>query len=365
MHPLLLPWEFSVGTLSVLAYVTAVVIAAVAAWVVYTRGDDSQMGTYGWPLVTLVGGSALLCWLVAKELIPELKPQPLPLHTYGLMIAVGFVSGLHLAGREAERSGFLKKDQIYDVAFYILLAAMVGSRVLFIIVNWTGPDGYGAHPDRILKFWTGGLVFFGGLIGATLMSVWYARKHKLDFKVLADIVIPVVALGHFFGRMGCIAAGCCWGKVCADPGFVLGAKYPPGALAYSDMIKQEAHRAFIVEHGHTPAVHPTQLYEGVGELLIFFLLTWYRPKKRFHGQILAMYMICYSLLRLTIETFRGDWGRGMLFKFPAENPVILSTSQLIGVAILIGGVVLFLRWRPKELPGVDGEGPAEPAAAAA
>lgn len=350
MHPLLLPWILSADVLSVLAYVLAAVAAGVAAWMMYQRGDDTPMGTYGWPAIAFVGTAAAGAWIVHNKVLP-LEAQALPLHTYGLMIALGFISAIHLTGREAERTGFAKKEQIFDFAFHALIWSMVGSRVLFILVNWDGPNGYRAHPENILKIWTGGLVFFGGFIGATLASVVWAKRNQVDFRQLADVVIPTVALGHFFGRMGCIAAGCCWGKVCVDPGFPLGIEFPPGALAYSDMAKRGGEAsAWIAEHGHTQPLHPTQLYEGGGELILFLLLTWYRPRKRFHGQILAMWLMAYSVLRLSIETFRGDWGRGMLLKIPEADPVLLSTSQTIGIGLFLLGLTLFFVWRPKAQP---------------
>ncbi len=347
MHPLLLPWSLSADVLAVLAYVLAVVAAGVAAWMIYQRGDESPMGRFGWPAITFAGAAALGAWIVHNKVLP-LEAQPLPLHTYGLMIALGFIAAIHLSGREAERTGFAKKEQIFDLAFNILIWSMVGSRVLFIIVNWDGPTGYRAHPENILKIWTGGLVFFGGFIGATIASFVWARRHKVAFPELADIVIPTLALGHFFGRMGCIAAGCCWGKVCHDPGFLLGIQYPPGALAHSDMARRGGEAsAYIAEHGVTQALHPTQVYEGGGELILFLLLTWYRPRKKFHGQILAMWLMAYSVLRLSIETFRGDWGRGMLLRIPEADPVLLSTSQTIASGLFLLGLTLFFVWRNK------------------
>ncbi len=385
MHPLLFPWTLSPEILAVLAYVAAGLVALAVARMVYNRGN----GAKGGPIAAGVFAFALAAWFVSTK--TPFAAQPLPLHTYGLMIALGFLFGIHLAARAAEKYasvngtaffqpdspvlrkalrekgdtkaivGKAAKEHLLDLAFWILAGALVGARVLFIVVNWGGPDGYGANPGRIFDITSGGLVFYGGFIGATAVSIWYARKHGVNFRALADIVIPVVALGHFFGRMGCMAAGCCWGKVCETANYLFGVEFPPGALAYGSMARDPEWASFVVEHGHTPALHPTQMYEGLGELALFAILLLVRKNKRFHGQILAMWLVMYAVLRLSIETFRGDWGRGMLLRWPEVDPVLLSTSQIVGVCMLVLGSVLFFVWKPKSQAGVST--PAAPAAA--
>lgn len=386
MLPLVFPWTLSSPVLAALAYVAAALAAVIVGRMVFNRGN----GSWGGPIAA--GAFTFLAGVYFVSTKTPFEPQPLPLHTYGLMIALGFVFGIQLAARAAEKYatvdgtaffvpgapalrqaarekgdahalvGRLARERLLDLAFWILAGAMVGARVLFIVVNWTGPDGYGANPIRILQVWNGGLVFYGGFIGATVASIWYARKHGVNFRALADIIIPVVALGHFFGRMGCMAAGCCWGKVCENANFLLGAKFPPGALAFGEMARSTEWGAFIAEHGHTPALHPTQLYEGLGELTLFAILLLVRKNKRFHGQILAMWLMLYAVLRLSIETFRGDWGRGMLLRWPDVDPLLLSTSQIVGVCMLTLGTVLFFVWKPKKAgPTIDA--PVAPVAA--
>jgi len=385
MLPLLFPWTLPSSVLAALAYAAAALAGLIVGRMVRNRGN----GTWGGPIAAGVFTFLVGAYVVSTK--TPFEPQPLPLHTYGLMIAMGFLFAISLSARAAEKYatvdgtayflpgapalrqaarekgdthalvGKLAKESLLDLAFWILAGALVGARVLFIVVNWGGPDGYGANPGRIFAVWTGGLVFYGGFIGATLTSVWYARKHGVNFRALADIVIPTLALGHFFGRMGCMAAGCCWGKVCENAAFFLGAKFPAGALAYSEMSRSAEWGAFVAEHGHTPALHPTQLYEGLGELAIFAILLLLRKNKRFHGQILALWLMIYAVLRLSIETFRGDWGRGMLLRWPDVDPVLLSTSQIVGVAMLALGVVLYFAWKPRSRPTIDA--PVAPVAA--
>jgi phosphatidylglycerol:prolipoprotein diacylglycerol transferase len=258
------------------------------------------------------------------------------LHTYGLMIALGFLIGMQLGVREARRVDLSEKrdfDQfILDLTFWILVAAIVGSRVLFIIVEWD--QRYANDPLKIFKIWEGGLVFYGGFIGAVAFSVFYCWKKGRNFFQVADILIPSVALGHFFGRLGCLAAGCCWG-VEVDPSFPLAVQFPDGSLVHSTM-----ERHGVIPHGEafTPHLHPVQLYESAGELAIFFLLLTVRAYKRFHGQVLLVYLFVYPILRTNLEFIRGDKARGEY----AIGDLMVSTSQIISVLIAAIALVLLV-----------------------
>ena len=243
----------------------------------------------------------------------------LPLHTYGVMIASAFVVGIYLAQREARRQG-LDPERVADLSFWILVAALVGSRVYYIFVNWGdyfGPNawvvtGIGRIP-RLLAVWEGGLVFYGGFIAAALTAFWYLRRNRMPFLPYADTLIPSVAFGHFLGRIGCFSAGCCWGGTC-DPSLPWAARFPPDSLAYQSFAAREGGARFL-DHVHltTLPLHPTQLYESLGELLLFAVLVLVvRPRKRFHGQVLATWLMAYAVLRTVVEAFRGDIERGVV-----------------------------------------------------
>lgn len=257
------------------------------------------------------------------------------IHTYGLMIATGFLVGMQLGVRQARRVDLSPKrnfDQfILDLTFWILIVAMIGSRILFIIVEWD--KGYAQDPIKIFRFWEGGLVFYGGFIASVLFSYIYSKSKKRDFFQVSDILIPSVALGHFFGRIGCFAAGCCWG-VAADPDFALAVQFPSGSLAHNSL---KAAEVIAYNAPYTNHVHPVQLYESFGELSIFFILLAVRPRKRFHGQVLLTYLFLYPILRTTLEFFRGDVARG-------ENVLgtPLSTSQFISVGIATCAVMIMV-----------------------
>jgi len=243
----------------------------------------------------------------------------LPVHTYGLMIAAGFIVGSSLAQREARRQG-LDAERVGDLAFVILVAALLGSRLYFVAVNYNDYFGenafvvlHGMRLPRLLAVWEGGLVFYGGFIGATLAAGWYMHRHAMRFLPYADALIPSVALGHFFGRLGCFGAGCCWGAV-SHAHLPWLTKFPPTSLAYQSFVERaNAAELLAPDRLTTLPVHPTQLYESLGELVLFAMLTLFvKPAKRFHGQVLAAWLVGYAVLRTAVELFRGDVERGVV-----------------------------------------------------
>jgi phosphatidylglycerol:prolipoprotein diacylglycerol transferase len=265
------------------------------------------------------------------------------LHTYGVMIALGFVVAIYLAVRQAKRE-FIDPNVVLDLAFWILIAAMVGSRVLFIIVN---AGDYIADPVLLLKVWQGGLVFYGGFIGAVAASWYYCHRRGISFFRISDLLIPSVAVGHFFGRLGCYSAGCCHGSPTGVEWF--GAVFTANGtvVARSDLLGVP--------------IHPTQLYEAFGELCIFVLLLLLRPRKRYNGQLLVVWLVLYPAWRFLGEMFRGDVERGMLFEwnlFGDFRPELLSTSQVVSIGLVVLGVFLHFtvgRKKPAQPPVVPSQ----------
>lgn len=268
----------------------------------------------------------------------------LPLHTYGLLIAAAFLVGIWLAQREARRRG-QDPERIADLTFWILVAALVGSRVYFILVN--PGDYFGANAmtqtpfgrmPRILAVWEGGLVFYGGFIGASLTAWWYMRRHRMPFLAHADTLIPSVAFGHFLGRLGCFGAGCCWGEV-VHGHLPWATSFPPGSLAYQTFEKRLHPGEFLApDRLSTLPLHPVQLYEAFGELAIFLLLVFVvRPHKRFHGQVLATWLLAYAVLRTAVELFRGDVERGLVLG--------LGVGQWTSLAIFAVGAAIWVKAR--------------------
>jgi phosphatidylglycerol---prolipoprotein diacylglyceryl transferase len=239
---------------------------------------------------------------------------PLPIRMYGLMIGTGFLLGIFLASRRGKKEG-IDPDRILDLGVYLLLSAVIGSRLLYVL---TSLREFEAHPLDVFAIWKGGLVFYGGVLAAIPVGVWYVRKHNLPVWKTADVIAPYAALGHAFGRLGCFFAGCCYGSPCSGP----------LCVTYGD------------PHSLAPLgvpLYPTQLMESGGEFLIFGLLILLRRGKKFDGQLFWLYPLFYSVLRFGNEFFRGDTIRGVYFNG------LISTSQII--AVFMFGLSLFMLWR--------------------
>lgn len=240
------------------------------------------------------------------------KLGPLTVHTYGVLVATAFLVGITIAAREGRRKG-IEPDRIMDLGLYILAAAIIGSRLLQVAIEYRY---YSQHPLEILMIWRGGLVFYGGFIFAVFTSIWYLNKHTLPVWRVADVFAPSIALGQAIGRLGCLSAGCCYGKPTSLPWGVTFTN--PDTLAVMGV-----------------PLHPTQAYESIGAFLIFLFLFLYRKRAKFEGQIFWLYVLCYSILRFTIEFFRGDEERGFL-QVASFN---LSTSQAVAVVAFLVSVV--------------------------
>lgn len=247
---------------------------------------------------------------------PELfKIGPLTIHTYGVLVAAGFLLGLGLAVRQARKKG-IPPDKIVDLGFYILLSALIGSRLFYILIN---ASHYLKNPLDIFKIWEGGLVFYGGLLLAVPTVLWYVKKNNLSVWNTADLFAPSLAIGHAIGRLGCFFSGCCYGKP---------AEGLPWAVTFTD---PESLAIIGVP------LHPTQLYESLGEFINFFILIILRRYKSFNGQLFLTYIILYSVLRFIVEFFRGDVGRGFItsqLSFSQGISILMFLIAIAGLVIL-------------------------------
>ena len=203
--------------------------------------------------------------------------------TYGFLVATGFLVGIIVALKEARRIGY-DPQFILDLSFYIILGAIIGSRLFYVV---THISYYRDNPVDALKVWQGGLTFFGGFILAAVVCVWMIRKKGLGIWKTLDLFAPSMAIGVFFGRLGCFSAGCCYGKPCDLP----------WAVTFTD-IQSLAMRNI--------PLHPTQLYSSFGALITFIVLMMLRKRKSFDGQLALTWVLCYSGFRSLIELFRGD-----------------------------------------------------------
>jgi phosphatidylglycerol---prolipoprotein diacylglyceryl transferase len=241
---------------------------------------------------------------------------PLTLHTYGVLLALAFVAGLWVANRQARRAG-LDPARVTDMAVYVLIGGLVGARVMLLIVEW---QYFMRDPRELWTLVQSGGVFYGGLLGALPVAWWYSRRHGMDGWVTADVLAPGLAVGQAVGRLGCFAAGCCFGR----PTTV------PWAVTFRDPYATRA-----VGTPLDVALHPTQLYESAAALLLFLLLLWLSKRKRFHGQIALVYLFVYAAARFVIEFYRGDPSRGTVLGG------WVSTSQFVALLIALTVAVLY------------------------
>ncbi len=247
-----------------------------------------------------------------------------PINTYGVFLALAFLFAILITVRLAVRDG-LPREKIYDLSLWMLLASLIGSKVLMF---WTEPE-YREHPLQLfsLDFLRSGGVFYGGLIGAVLTGYFLMKRYKLPWWKTADACAPGIAIGNFFGRQGCFSAGCCWGK--------------PTTLPWGVKFTEVGHE--ITGVPTNSYLHPTQLYESFAMLIVFFFLLWLHRRKRFSGQVILLYTLLYAGIRFAIEFVRDD-PRGDVLGLTTLTG--LSTSQMI--SIIVGGAaltVLIIRWR--------------------
>ncbi len=238
---------------------------------------------------------------------------PLTLHTYGVFVALGFGVGVLVTIRMGRSQGF-SAQQIMDMAFVMMLWAIVGSRAMYALMNL---GYYKDHPLDVLKIWEGGLVFSGGMVAVAVAMIWHLRHRRLSFWKVGDLWAPAIALGQGIGRIGCFMAGCCYGRPTSLPWGVIFKN--PQTLAPQGI-----------------PLHPSQLYEFLTGAVIFLILLFVALKKKYQGQVFIWFLILHSTARLLTERFRGD-NRGVI---PGTE---MTVTQGLAILILMAGLAsLFL-----------------------
>jgi phosphatidylglycerol:prolipoprotein diacylglycerol transferase len=236
-----------------------------------------------------------------------LELGPVTLYTYGLLLAAAYLSGLQLALYRARRAG-LDANKVMDLGIWVIISALVGAKGLLILIDF---DHFVANPGDVFSVVRSAGVFYGGLIAAVSVGFWLIRKYGLPFWTTCDLFAPGIALGHTVGRLGCFAAGCCFGRE----------THVPWAVTFTNPLATQFGTPL-----HVP-LHPTQLYESVSELLILVaLLAFERRGRQFPGRTFWAYLAAYAVTRFVIEFYRGD-ERGFVVD-------AFSTSQFISVLLL-------------------------------
>ncbi len=262
-------------------------------------------------------------------MIRSLNLGGVTLHTFGILVGLGFLAGLWLSGRRCRAVG-LSPELPYELAFpWILLSALIGARLLYVISYWQR-DFAGQPWTEPFAIWHGGLVFYGGLALAVAVGVWRVRRLKLPLWKVSDCLVPGLALGHVFGRIGCLLNGCCYGRTCSLP----------WALHYPHEFAADGSSLFPL----TP-VHPTQAYEALLDLALAGALTWLHQRRRFEGQVSAVYLISYAFIRSFVEFFRGDYP-------VTSQPLagIFTPGQSASAIVLLAGIALYFFRRHDRLP---------------
>ena len=248
-----------------------------------------------------------------------LKIGPIQLYTYGALLAAAFLVGIYLSMRVAEREG-VNPDIVADAGILIILSSIVGARLFYIVfydLRYTLQ-----HPRELLRLQQTGLVFYGGLIFATLAGIAFFRWKKISIPLMLDIIAPSVALGQAIGRIGCFMSGCCYGKKTLVAWAV---KFPN-----IDNLR-----------------HPVQLYESLAAFAIFLVLIWFQKRKTGVGQVAWLYVLMYATARFIIELWRGD------------NPDVLlglTISQIFSLVALAGTLPIgYYVWLARPKPPPKGE----------
>ncbi len=239
---------------------------------------------------------------------------PITIHTYGLLVALGFVAALTVTVWIGKQQG-IQSQQVMDMAFAMAATGLVGSRLLYVAMQW---EYFSDHPLEIPMIWRGGLVFHGAVLGAVVALFWYTRRHGISFWEAGDLWAPGTALGQAIGRIGCFMAGCCYGKP-ADHPFAVVFTHPE-SLAPLNV-----------------PLHPTQLYSSALGAVIFVALMVVHKKKKYAGQVVLWFLVLHSFARLFVERFRGD-DRGLI------AGTGMTPTQLTAVLVLVAsGVILVIK----------------------
>jgi phosphatidylglycerol:prolipoprotein diacylglycerol transferase len=244
----------------------------------------------------------------------------LTIRWYGIMMAIAFIAGLWTATRRARREN-ISAETIADVTLWLMIGSILGARIVYVATYWK--TEFADQPiSEIFMVQHGGLVYYGGLIGASVAGFIYLQWKKLPLWKIADIFAPSIALGSVFGRIGCLMNGCCYGRACSMP----------WAITFTDPVARNT--------SGTPLgvpLHPTEIYDGLLNLILYFFLAWLFRHKKFDGQVFSTYLIIYAIFRSIAEYFRGDYPPDHVhFQFG------LTSAQLVSVPIFITGLIFAL-----------------------
>ena len=262
---------------------------------------------------------------------PILGAVPTPwgevtIYSYGVLVAIGVLLALFYARHFGRWTG-IDPDRVWNLGIYMVLAALILAKVWIVVVEG---DYYWHHPREIFARGTlqSGGTFYGGLIGAIIVLVLYRYFQRIPFLPYADAYAAGLPLGHAIGRLGCFAAGCCYGK--------------PTWLPWGVTFTSPSAASLVGTPLNIP-LHPTQLYESFAEFVNFVILIFLARKQRFKGEIFAAFLMLYGFERGLIEFVRGDPDRSLFLRGR------FSLMQVVSVGLILLGAWVWRRGA-KSLP---------------
>lgn len=341
---LLGPWNFEANPLWIALVIGALVFYSMAISFAQSRGKDGT-ATLGLGLIFILVGDGILFGLWNAMGWPQTHQfQNVAIYSYGFMLMIAFImSTVHLVNRGKREDWQIPSDTVLDLMTFIIIGGIVGARVLYVALEWetqyapgaagvefaTNAEAWKNALLQVAKINEGGLSFHGGILGSMLFGFFYTAARKLNYWRMVDFVAPAVAIGGFFGRLGCFLNGCCYGIATENvPGIVV--------KTLNDGI----------------ARHPAQLYEAFGHLLVFGYLAMSEKSVKFPGHLFLRFVVAYSWVRFVVEWFRfGDGGSAqILIKSETFGAITVAQSASL-LVILIGSILIWVFARmaePKE-----------------
>jgi len=252
--------------------------------------------------------------------------------TYGVLVALGLILAYFLAIKLSKREG-IPEDKAESVFIWAAIFGIVGSRIAFVIEHHEEMKGV----LDIIALWRGGVDFFGGLIGGVLGALFAVKKNSLPLWKVADIAAPSLALAHSIGRLGCTAAGCCYGRPVPNAEDVnVGIHFMKDFPFFYIVFPKGA----VAPHGIP--LYPTQIMEATGNFLIFLILLFLFRRKRFDGEVFSLYMLLYGAERFALEFYRGVT--------PPIEGLGLTWNQVVAILMVLSSFALFFVLRRSPSP---------------
>jgi len=257
-----------------------------------------------------------------------------PIYSYGVMIVIAYFLGLWVVKRESKRLGLNPADA-ENISFVLIICGIIGARIWYVWEHW---QDYAHTPFDIFKVWQGGLVFYGGFIGAVIGTYFYIKYKKIPLLITGDAFAPGIALAIGVGRIGCFLNGCCYGKLTHS---WIGVSYP--AVNNPPAYIQHLRDGLITQGAtHSLPVIPTQPISTIDLLVIFGILMYLRRKRLWQGFQFYMLFILYGIHRFFIDFFRYYEGNAKMLKY-------ITLSQLISLIVIIfSSIMLIYLWKKKK-----------------